>query len=131
MKFANIILLLLVTFSKSDLKTEDNVLVLEDSNAEKFIHENNVVFVKFYAPWCGHCKQMAPAYSDLGKKYNIDGSVVKIAKLDATIHKDFAAKYKIQGFPSIKLFIGGNPIDYQGERTLDAMAAFIDKKSNF
>jgi thioredoxin-like negative regulator of GroEL len=74
---------------------------------------------------------MAPAYSELGKKYNIDGSNVKVAKLDATVHKDFAAQFKIQGFPTIKLFIGGNPVDYQGERTADAMAAFIEQKSNF
>ena len=74
---------------------------------------------------------MAPAYSDLAKKYNVEGSLVKIAKLDATVHKEFAGQHRIQGFPTIKLFIGGNPVDYQGERTVEAMSAFIEKKSNF
>ena len=121
-----------VAFVKMDeVKTEDSVFVLEDSNAAKFISQNQVVFVKFYAPWCGHCKQMAPAYSELAKKYNVEGSQVKIAKVDATIQKEFAGQHKIQGFPTIKLFIGGSPVDYQGERTVDAMIAFIEKKSNF
>lgn len=127
-----LILLSIATLYKFEApKSEESVFVLEDSNASQFISENNIVFVKFYAPWCGHCKQMAPAYSDLGKKYNLEGSNVKIAKLDATIHKEFAGQHRIQGFPTMKLFIGGNPVDYQGERTLDAMVAFIEKKSNF
>jgi protein disulfide-isomerase A1 len=113
------------------VKQEESVYVLEDSNAANFISQNNIVFVKFYAPWCGHCKQMAPAFSDLGKKYNVDGSLVKIAKLDATVQKEFAGQHRIQGFPTIKLFIGGNPVDYQGERTVEAMTSFIEKKSNF
>lgn len=134
MKFNKLFILLsvLVSFAKFDnVKTKDSVYVLEDSNADKFIGQNNIVFVKFYAPWCGHCNQMAPAYSELAKKYNVDGSLVKVAKLDATVHKEFAGQHRIQGFPTLKLFIGGNPVDYQGERTVDAMSQFIEKKSNF
>ena len=74
---------------------------------------------------------MAPVYSDLARKYNQEGSQVKIAKVDATVHKEFSGQHKIQGFPTLKLFINGNPVDYQGERTVDAMSAFIDKKSTF
>lgn len=86
MKFNSIILLLgLIAIAKSEVKVEEDVYVLEDSNASKFIADNNIVLVEFYAPWCGHCKQMAPAYSELGRKYNIDGSLVKIAKVDATV----------------------------------------------
>lgn len=85
-----------VAFVKlNEVKTEDSVFALEDSNAAKFISQNQVVLVKFYAPWCGHCKQMAPAYSELAKKYHVEGSQVKIAKVDATIHKEFAGQHKI------------------------------------
>jgi len=48
--------------------------------------------LEFYAPWCGHCKSLAPAYSSLAKKLHKDAAGVKIAKLDATIHKDFSNK---------------------------------------
>lgn len=47
-------------------ETEDeHVTVLTTSNFDSFVEKYNKVFVKFYAPWCGHCKAMAPAYSEL------------------------------------------------------------------
>ncbi len=55
---------------------------------------------------------------------------MRIAKIDSTVHKTFSEKYKIEGFPTLKLFINGEPIDYQGERTKNAMIDFIEKKSN-
>jgi thiol-disulfide isomerase/thioredoxin len=57
MKFNKLISwILLVAIASLTPKVEENVYVMEDSNASKFIEENNIVFVKFYAPWCGHCK---------------------------------------------------------------------------
>jgi thioredoxin-like negative regulator of GroEL len=66
----------------------------------------------------------------LGAKFNIEGSNIKIAKIDSTIHKKFSEKHGIEGFPTIKLFINGQPINYEGERTLDAMTRFINKNSS-
>lgn len=76
MKFARLLIIFnfLLLSKLEEFKQEESVYVLEDSNAQNFISQNNVVMVKFYAPWCGHCKQMAPAYSDLAKKYNQEGS---------------------------------------------------------
>ena len=113
-----------------EINLEDGVFALEDINAQEFIKTQEAVFVKFYAPWCGHCKQMAPAYAELAEHFHRDGSNVKIAKIDATVHKQFPEQFGIEGFPTIKLFINGKPIDYNGERTKDAMTAFINKKVN-
>lgn len=73
---------------------------------------------------------MAPEFRELGAKFNTAGQKVRIAKVDSTVHKSFSEKYKIEGFPTLKLFINGEPIDYQGERTKNAMMDFIEKKSN-
>lgn len=107
---------------------EENVYILTDKNGDKFIAEEEFVFVKFYAPWCGHCKKMAPDYKELGAKFNVEGSKIKIAKVDSTIHKEFSGKFGIEGFPTLKLFVNGEPIDYSGERTKEAISTFIANK---
>lgn len=129
-----ITLVLLLAFigliNNLEINLDNGVYALEDSNAKEFIQTQEFVFVKFYAPWCGHCKSMAPAYAELAEHFHKDGSKVKIAKLDATVHKEFAEQFGIEGFPTIKLFINGKPIDYNGERSKDAMTAFLNKRVN-
>lgn len=56
---------------------------------------------------------MAPDYSKLAGILKKEGSAVKICKLDATVEKDIATKYDVKGFPTLKLFINGLPIDYK------------------
>ena len=59
-----------------------NVVVLDDSNYTSFVNEHPYVFVKYYAPWCGHCKSMAPDYDKLAAES--EGKEYIIAKVDAT-----------------------------------------------
>jgi len=82
------------------------------------------VLVEFYAPWCGHCKQLSPIYDKLGEKFADNPSIV-IAKIDSTVNE--LEHTQVQGFPTIKLYRKGTNevVDYKGERTLDAMAAFL------
>ena len=53
--------------STSDYKITDNLYALSDSTFNKALEEFDFVFVKFFAPWCGHCKKLAPAYASLAK----------------------------------------------------------------
>ncbi len=65
------------------------VVVLDDSNYTSFVEEHPYVFVKFYAPWCGHCKSMAPDYIKLAEAS--EGKEYVIAEVDATIATNVSA----------------------------------------
>jgi thiol-disulfide isomerase/thioredoxin len=63
--------------------------------------------VKFYAPWCGHCKALAEPYKEAAKLLKEEGySDVRIADLDATLdeNKMLVDKLTIQGYPTLKWF---------------------------
>jgi len=81
------------------------------------------VFVEFYAPWCGHCKQLAPIWDKLGEHYKNNETIV-IAKMDSTANE--VNEVKIQSFPTLKYFKKGEIIDYKGGRTFDDFVKFID-----
>jgi protein disulfide-isomerase A6 len=88
------------------------------------------VFVKFYAPWCGHCKRMAADYDKIGEAFGKVGDVV-IAKVDADKHKDLGSRFGVKGFPTLKFFPKGSttPEDYSGGRDPDDIINFINGKA--
>lgn len=92
---------------------------------EVVFNKDKDVLVEFYAPWCGHCKQLVPIYDQLGENYK-DSETVVIAKMDATINE--LEHTKITSFPTIKLYKKGDntAVDYNGERTLEGMTKFIE-----
>mmetsp|Transcript_14382 Transcript_14382/g.36424 ORF Transcript_14382/g.36424 Transcript_14382/m.36424 type:complete len:129 (+) Transcript_14382:118-504(+) len=84
-------------------------------------------FVKFYAPWCGHCKRLAPTWTDLAKKFE-GHEKVKIMKVDCTQQKDICSQQGVRGYPTLKFFKGGasEAEKYQGRRTIEDFEKFIN-----
>lgn len=105
---------------------EGPVTVIVAHNYEDVVINNEKdVLVEFYAPWCGHCKSLAPKYEELAALYAAKTDKVTIAKVDATAND---VPDEIQGFPTIKLFPAGGksaPVTYSGPRTVEDLAKFI------
>ena len=73
-------------------------------NLEATIKTGRPLLVQFYAPWCGHCQQLAPTWEKVADKIGRD---VAVGKLDCTQYQNLAQKYGIRGFPTIKFFRNG------------------------
>lgn len=97
-----------------------DVIELTDSNFEELVlNSDDVWLVEFFAPWCGHCKNLAPEWAKAATELK---GKVKLGALDATVHQNTAAKYNVRGYPTIKYFAVGrkehsSAEEYDGGRT--------------
>eukprot|EP01060_Flectonema_neradi_P008042 TRINITY_DN1573_c0_g1_i1.p1 TRINITY_DN1573_c0_g1~~TRINITY_DN1573_c0_g1_i1.p1 ORF type:complete len:199 (+),score=47.79 TRINITY_DN1573_c0_g1_i1:58-654(+) len=110
--------------------TNAEVVEITNDNFESIQAEGKFLFVKFYAPWCGHCKRLAPDWDKLGENMNKDK--VTIAKIDCTVEDKVCSKFGVSGYPTLKYWnkdaAADKPGDYQGGRSLDDLTDFINEE---
>lgn len=98
---------------------------------ELVLDSDKEVLVKFYAPWCGHCKTLAPHYDEAAKKLSNNPNIL-LVKVDSTLNE--VAGLEIQGFPTLK-FYGKDksqpPIDYNGGRDTDGIISWLKEHTEY
>lgn len=99
------------------------VKVATSANFSQVLASTDVVMVKFYAPWCGHCKALQPEYEEAAK---LIGDVATLAEVDCTQEHDLAQKYNVTGYPTVIIFHKGEVVErYGGPRKASDIAKYI------
>ena len=103
------------------------VVELTDSNFDKLVLKSDELWlVEFFAPWCGHCKNLEPHWAEAAEKLK---GKMKLGALDATVHNVKAGQYGVQGFPTIKFFHNGEVSEYDGGRTAADIIAWANDRA--
>lgn len=109
------------------------VIDLTPSNFDNVVLKSGKpTLVEFFAPWCGHCKTLAPVYEELALTFEHAKDKVQIAKVDADAERSLGKRFGVQGFPTLKFFDGKSekPEEYNSGRDLDSLSAFITDKTS-
>jgi len=107
---------------------KDVVELTESNFRKKVINSESGWLVEFYAPWCGHCKTLAPHWADAATQ--LKGKMM-LGAVDATQHGSLAQEYGVSGYPTIKYFAPGSsePEDYAGGRTASDIVRWAEEKA--
>lgn len=112
------------------LASASDVLEFTDSDFAAKIGEHEVILVEFFAPWCGHCKKLAPEYERAATTLKSDDPPVPLAKVDCTANTEVCGKYGVSGYPTLKIFKGGEMAeDYNGPREADGIVKTMRSKA--
>uniref|UniRef100_A0A671XUW9 Protein disulfide-isomerase n=1 Tax=Sparus aurata TaxID=8175 RepID=A0A671XUW9_SPAAU len=104
-----------------------DVLDYGDDDFESKIGTHDLALVEFFAPWCGHCKRLAPEYETAATR--LKGSV-PLVKVDCTSNSNTCSKYGVSGYPTLKIFRDGEDSGpYDGPRTADGIVSFLKKQA--
>lgn len=108
---------------------DGKLLSVDTPTLNKFLDPKNDLgptFVKYFAPWCGHCKTLAPIWKQLAGSLKGKANVVEFDCDDAK-NKPRCRQEKITGYPTLVFYSAGESAVYHGGRSLKAMEAYASK----
>jgi protein disulfide-isomerase/protein disulfide-isomerase A1 len=114
------------TGANGEVELTGEVAVLTKSNFDDYLKDwATGALVEFYAPWCGHCKKLEPEYNAAAKQLKEDNIKAGLGKVDATVEGDLASRFGVQGYPTLKWFVGGKDTEYDGPRDAKGIVKWL------
>uniref|UniRef100_A0A8C2DZ52 Protein disulfide-isomerase n=1 Tax=Cyprinus carpio TaxID=7962 RepID=A0A8C2DZ52_CYPCA len=111
----------------SAARGRNDALELKDADFEYIAPEHETLLVKFYAPWCGHCKKLAPEFETAAARLK---GTVTLAKVDCTANTETCKRYGVTGYPTLKIFRNGQESSsYDGPRSADGIVNYMKKQA--
>ncbi|KAL7942218.1 disulfide isomerase PDI1 protein [Trichoderma barbatum] len=110
------------------VSADSDVTSLTKDTFNDFIGANDLVLAEFFAPWCGHCKALAPEYEEAAT--TLKEKSIKLAKIDCVDEADLCKEHGIEGYPTLKVFRGLDKVaPYTGPRKADGITSYMVKQS--
>lgn len=113
------------------LHASERLLALEGADELAAALWAGPLMVKFYAPWCGHCRRMAPLWDEFAERANKEGAAYGVAAVDCTAdanQRDAVCKaFDVRGYPTVALVDvrgSGHTYAFNRQRSVDEFAAF-------
>ncbi|KAF8365670.1 hypothetical protein PRIPAC_83499 [Pristionchus pacificus] len=114
---------LLALSSSTNIPTA--VVQLSDRFLE--VKDEGYWFVKLYAPWCAHCKRMAPVWEHVGHSLADKNPLIRVSSMDCTLYPKACQELGVTGYPTLMFFRNGQVLQYEGEREKEAMVEYAIK----
>ncbi|KAJ7129623.1 thioredoxin-like protein [Mycena epipterygia] len=127
MRLSSLLAPSVLAFVSLVLADDDSDVINLTAGTFPSVHSESLILVEFFAPWCGHCKALAPHYEEAAtalKEKNI-----KLAKVDCVDQADLCQSNGIQGYPTLKVYRNGTPSDYGGPRKAEGIIAYMTKQA--
>ncbi|KAJ2878553.1 protein disulfide-isomerase precursor [Coemansia asiatica] len=110
----------------SDEASDSDVKVLNTENFKEWTDAQEIALVEFYAPWCGHCKALAPEYEKAAAALKEES--ISLAKVDCTEAQALCEEMQIPGFPTLKVVKSGDFATYNGTRKEAGIISYMRKQ---
>jgi len=104
---------------------DSKVVVLTKANFDEVVNNAETILVKFYAPWCGHCKHLAPEFIKAADILDKDGEGVILAEVDCTVETELANRFDVHGYPTLYVFHKGEKSEYHGPREANGIVKYM------
>ncbi|ETV90001.1 protein disulfide-isomerase domain [Aphanomyces invadans] len=109
-----------------DAEKASMVVTLSSTSFDEHVHEKSAPWLlKFYAPWCGHCKRLAPVWDKLSAELNAKNDPTRVGKIDCTKYRRVCSRFSVNGYPSLFYVRDGQVYPYEGARSLEGFHEFV------